>query len=448
MDSIAAIATPCGAGGICVLRISGGEAIEICQKLFRADLLGAKSHTVLYGFARTAAGEKIDECLVSVFRAPKTFTRENTVEISCHGGRAAANKILTCLFEAGARLAEPGEFTMRAFLNGRVDLSQAEAVNDIITARSDAALCGAVNQLEGSVSREINALRNRALSLAANLQAAADFPEEELGELTGTDVAAELSELEGGLRALLETAKQGRMVKEGVLCAIVGRPNTGKSSLLNRLLGQGRAIVTDIAGTTRDVIEETIQIGGVALRLADTAGLRETGDVVEAMGVEKTRQCLNEADLCLLVLDASAPLEKEDEEIIALVKEKNSIVVYNKCDKEEKIKAQWPKGQAVVRLSAKTGWGVGDLEEEIAEKINAKSLRGDKAVLTNLRHQDAVARALSAVSQARASFAVKMPADMVSIDIEAALSALGEVTGMTVSQEIVHEIFGKFCLGK
>ena len=439
--TIAAISTPRGTGGISVIRVSGKDARKIVQKLYRGkkNIETAATHTVIYGFAADGE-EKIDQCLFTVMDAPHTFTGENTVEISCHGGVLSANRILETVIKCGASLAEPGEFTKRSFLNGKMDLSQAEAVADIISSKTDSSFQVAVNQLRGNLSRKINEIRAALIGLCAHLDAAADFPEEDLEEISGGEYEKTLRELHRELEQLNASAKTGKILREGVSCAIVGAPNVGKSSLLNCLLGERRAIVTEVAGTTRDVIEEYVNIGGIPVKLADTAGIRETRDEIERIGVERSKEQLTDAALCLFVVDAVRP-ETESEELRALIGEKPYLKVVNKCDLVSDISSGIP-------VSAKSGAGIEKLKEEIFHLLVKEAPDPGKEMITNLRQQEAVIRAREAVGQAISLYEAGMEPTLSYIYLEQAISALGEITGMSVSQEIVDQIFHRFCLGK
>ena len=440
--TIAAIATPHGTGGISVIRVSGKEARKIVQKMYRGkkNIETAPTHTILYGFAADGE-EKIDQCLFTVMDAPHTFTGENTVEISCHGGVVSTNRILETVIRCGASLAEPGEFTKRAFLNGKMDLSQAEAVADIISSKTDSSLSVAVHQLRGNLSRKINEIRSSLISLCAHLDAAADFPEEDIEEISDGTYEESLQSILSALKELTASAKTGKILREGVACAILGAPNVGKSSLLNCLLGENRAIVTEVAGTTRDVIEEYVNIGGIPVRLADTAGIRETQDKIEKIGVEKSKTQVEEAAFCLFVVDATRP-ETESEELLALVGEKPYIKVINKSDlKEGSLSGGIP-------ISAKKGEGIDRLKEEIFHLLVTKAPDPGKEMITNMRHKEAAIRAQENVEKALSLYESGLEKNLSYIYLEGAVSDLGEITGMSVSQEIVDQIFHRFCLGK
>ncbi len=440
--TIAAISTPAGTGGISIVRVSGEKAREIAQKIYhgKENLTQVASHTISYGYAEDKEG-MIDQCLFSVMLAPRTFTGEDTVEVNCHGGILSAHRILDALLCAGASLAEPGEFTKRAFLNGKMDLSQAEAVADIISAKTDTSLEVAVNQLGGNISRKMNELREKLLLLCANLDAAADFPEEDIEELSDGEYIKTLQYIEAELLRLLESARTGKILRAGARCVIVGAPNVGKSSLLNRLLGENRAIVTEIAGTTRDVIEEYVNIGGIPVRLFDTAGIRETEDEVEKIGVEKSGESIKNADLCLFVTDLSPEAEEEEARIRALCEGIPCIRVVNKCDLGR-------SSADGISVSAKEGTGIEELKSAIYERLPVDDIRGDKEIITNMRHREAIEKARQAVNGAISLYQSGTEKNLSYIYLENAVRALGEITGMSVSEEIVNEIFHRFCLGK
>lgn len=442
--TIAAISTPQGAGGIAVIRLSGENAIEIADKVFRTKepLTNAESHTIHYGHI-TDGTRDIDEVLVAVMRAPKTYTREDVVEISTHGGYTASRLVMAELIKAGAVPAEPGEFTKRAFLNGRIDLSQAEGVIDIINSKTALEQKYALSQAEGGLSKEIKEMRAGLVNLAARMQVAIDYPDEDLEDVTIGEIEEILSENISGMEKLLNTADSGRIIKEGIKTAIVGKPNVGKSSILNCIAKSDRAIVTDIAGTTRDVIEEFVNFGGVPLKLLDTAGIRETSDLVEKIGVERSKRAIDEAELIILVRDLSRPQDEEDAALFELTKDKKRIVVANKSD----IKIEDADG--LIEISAKTGEGMDRLSEEIKKLYNLGMLEDEQeTVVTNLRHISSLVGAKEAALRARDAILSRLPQDMAALDIYVAIDALGEITGDTVSEAIVSEIFHSFCVGK
>ena len=449
MDTIAAIATPHGKGGISVIRISGKDAIDITSKIFKSKtpITEAKSHTIHFGKVVDFAGNVLDECLVSVFREPHSFTGENVCEISCHGGVLNTNKILEELIKNGARLALPGEFTKRAFVNGKIDLAQAEAIGDIIDSQSDALLNKAVNQLGGILSEKINQVRSRIINLLAQIQVEADYPDEDIELWEREDFVNEAKSIYEEVAKLLESTKSGRLVREGVRCAIVGRPNVGKSSLLNALLKEDRAIVTNIPGTTRDVVEDFIQLEGIIIRLADTAGIRDASDEVERLGVKKSEEYIKNSDMCLFVTDISSPLCDEEKEILKRIEDKKYIVVLNKADLEN-VQKEEDYNAPAVRVSAKEGIGIPELEREMVKLLSLDEISKDREIITNIRHKEAVIRAKEALSRAFGTISAGMPADLLFIDLTEAAEALGEITGLTVNEEVINDIFSRFCLGK
>lgn len=453
--TIAAISTPLGMGGIAVIRISGGDAVAIADKVFsgREKLADAASHTVHYGFITDGNGEKLDEALVTVMRAPRTFTREDVVEISTHGGVTVPKAVLNAVIAAGARHAEAGEFTKRAFLNGRIDLSQAEAVIDIINSESDLAARGALAQLEGVLSREIKRIRQKLVHLAASMQVLIDYPDEDLEDVTNEDIRDTVVWCGEQVDALLSTADNGQILRAGIRTAIVGKPNVGKSSLLNRLAGVDRAIVTDIAGTTRDVIEECVSLGGVPLVLVDTAGIRKAEDEVEKIGVEKSLKSILSADLVIVMIDGSSFFDDDDIEVLRATKDKKRIVLINKTDLGQSKYIETVRSRAgdsvVIEISAKTGDGVECLGEEIKKLFSLGEISAsDGAVITNARHRELLLRAKAALGRAAEAIDGGMPADIASIDINDALDALGSLTGEVVSDDIVEAVFHEFCVGK
>ena len=448
-STIAAIATPHGTGGVSIIRVSGEDAIDICDRIFFAKsgkpLLCAKSHTLHYGWIQDK-DTAVDEVLVSVMLAPHTFTGETTVEINCHGGLVVTERVLYLLLQNGATLASPGEFTKRAFLNGKLDLSQAEAVIDMINAPSGLALSSAANQLGGALSFEINTLRDTVLESLAKINANLDYPEEDMDEYESCELLKDLEVVRDKTESLLATAGRGKLIKDGINTVICGRPNVGKSSVLNLLARESRAIVTDIAGTTRDVIEERITINDIVLNLFDTAGIRETEDKIESLGIDKSREYIEKAELVLFVVDGSMPLTEEDLALYESVKNKNVMVLFNKADLGKE--ASLP-GAEIVTLSAKTGEGLTNLSDKIEKMFRLGTISQENtSVITNLRHKEALFSAHSALLRALASLSSGMPHDMVSIDLVECATKLGEITGKTVSEEIVDKIFARFCLGK
>lgn len=448
--TIAALATPSGVGGIAVIRVSGNRAVEICDRIFRGKtpLSDAKSHTVFYGHIVDEKGEEIDEVLVTVMLAPRTYTREDVVEISTHGGIAAREQVLCALISAGAFPAEPGEFTKRAFLNGRIDLSQAEGVIDIINAKTALSQKNALSQAEGKLSVKINEIRQALVHLAAGMQVAIDYPDEDLEDVTIDGIGDELEVQLGIVEKLLATSRSGRVLKEGIKTAIIGKPNVGKSSLLNCLAGEERAIVTDIAGTTRDIIEEFVNLEGVPLRLLDTAGIRETGDAVERIGVERSKRAVEEADLIILVCDTTREIDGEDKVLFDMTSDKRRIIIANKTDKEP-VDDDNEIFRNAVRISAKTGEGVEELASVIKDMYNIGEIgQNDQVLLTNMRHVAALGQCRDALLRGHQAVTGGLPQDLAALDIYEAINFLGEITGDTVSEDIVSEIFHNFCVGK
>lgn len=442
-DTIAAISTPVGQGGIGIVRLSGGDALAIAQKLFHHRLLDRR---LVYGhIIDPETGEVIDEVLVAYMAAPHTYTREDIVEINCHGGPLPLQRILGLALRCGARLANPGEFTLRAFLNGRIDLAQAESVLDVVQAKTAASLRVAVHGLGGRLSQTLRAVRSELMGVLAYLMARIDFPEDEIEE---QEIVPPLERAHRVIADLIAGADHGMVYRHGVRTAIVGRRNVGKSSLLNRLLGQSRAIVTPIPGTTRDTLEEVVNLKGVPFVLIDTAGIVQSKNLVESLGVERSRRAIAEADFVLLVVDASARLKASDKDIMALLADKEVLVVANKSDLPRRALLDdlpWP----VVSTSALTGEGIAELEERmVATALGGKVVTTDALLVSNPRHKACLERAQSYLEQALSSIQAQMPDDFVSIDLTAALNALGEVTGETVTEELLETIFSTFCVGK
>ncbi|WP_460648533.1 tRNA uridine-5-carboxymethylaminomethyl(34) synthesis GTPase MnmE [Lactococcus garvieae] len=448
-DTIAAISTPLGEGAIAIVRLSGSDALSIAKKVFQGkDLDKVASHTINYGHIFDK-DRLVDEVMLSVMKAPKTFTREDLVEINTHGGIAVTQEILQLLLRSGARLAEPGEFTKRAFLNGRIDLAQAESVMDLIRAKTDQAANIAVKQLDGSLSNLINNIRQEILESLAQVEVNIDYPEyDDVETMTSQMLLEKTAHFEQLLETLIATAKRGKILREGLRTAIIGRPNVGKSSLLNQLLREEKAIVTDIAGTTRDVITEFANIGGVPLELIDTAGIRETEDVVEKIGVERSQKALEEADLVLLVLDASSPLTPKDLELLELSSATNRIILLNKTDLPEKIELE-KLPEDFIRISALKNENLDAVEKQIralffSGEIEAK----DATTLSNARHIGLVEQALDALKEANRGLAMGLPVDLIQVDITRCWQLLGEITGEAAPDELITQLFSQFCLGK
>ncbi len=460
-DTIAAISTPIGTGGIGIIRISGSEAITAANKIFKGineraaenTVALMSSHTLKYGIITDpVSGEFIDECLLSVMRAPHTYTREDVVEINCHGGYAVLRKILSVLFDLGIRPAEPGEFTKRAFLNGRIDLSKAEAVMDIINAKTQSGRKTAAEQLSGRLYREIGAIREQLKLCLAEIEVALDYPEYEMDEETSGSAMILLKETREKLKRLSDTFYRGRILKEGVRIAIAGLPNAGKSSLLNLLSGFNRAIVTDIPGTTRDTIEETIDLDGIPLILTDTAGLRDTEDTVEKIGVDRSYTAIEDSDLVLFMADISDLKSAADsctllKELKNKIPQERMIVILNKVDAEQNGAAGLFEANAV-KMSVKENLGTEQLLEQIKNTLNLDTMELDSTVITSERHKNLIDRACLSLQKAEESYQMRMPLDCISYDIWECGKLLGEITGESIEDDVLETIFSKFCLGK
>ncbi|MFL2072200.1 tRNA uridine-5-carboxymethylaminomethyl(34) synthesis GTPase MnmE [Marinilactibacillus psychrotolerans] len=457
-DTIAAISTPPGEGGIGIVRISGDEALDIADRVYqlgKKTLKNQKTHTIHYGhIVNPKTEEQIDEVMVTIMKAPKTYTREDIVEINTHGGVLAVNQVLQTVLHNGARLAEPGEFTKRAFLNGRIDLSQAEAVMDVIRAKTDKAMHMAVTQLDGNLSRLIRNLRQEILNTLAQVEVNIDYPEyDDVEEMTSQLLVEKAKQVKEQVKELLETASQGKILREGLATAIIGRPNVGKSSLLNVLIKEEKAIVTEIAGTTRDVVEEYVSVKGVPLRLIDTAGIRETEDIVERIGVERSRKALAEADLILLVFNQNESLTEEDKLLIQATDEHHRIIILNKMDLEnhldlEELK-QLVNPESIVPTSIVTQDGLNDLEAKIADLFfSGKTGERDATYVSNIRHIALLNEAVDAFDDVIEGIETGMPVDLVQIDMTRAWDLLGEITGDSVQDELITQLFSQFCLGK
>ena len=451
-DTIAAIATPLGEGGLAVIRISGTQALTIADEVFQpAGKSSVKpslalTHTIQYGHV-IRDGRRVDEVLVAVMRAPRTLTREDVVEITCHGGLLPAKLVLDAVLASGARMAAPGEFTKRAFLNGRLDLAQAEAVIDLIHARTELALSAANEQLAGHLSRRIEALRDDLVKTLAHVEAHIDFPDEDIAPHTKDELLARLNRAVELMDELLRTADEGQLLRRGIRAAIVGRPNVGKSSLLNQLLGHDRAIVSPIAGTTRDTIEETANVRGIPVVFVDTAGLREAGDVIEQEGIRRSRVTLERAELVLHVLDASESLTPEDERYLAEFASKKRLLVRNKVDLPSKL--ELPADLIAVDVCCLSGRGLEDLKGAIKNLVWAGEIRAEMVqVMINSRHQDALSRARIATRRAIEALRENLTLELAAMDLRIAMNAVGEVVGKTTNDDLLDSIFSQFCLGK
>ncbi|GAW70143.1 tRNA modification GTPase MnmE [Streptococcus mutans] len=449
-DTITAIATPLGEGAIGIVRISGSKALAIIKKIFKGkNLDDVPSHTINYGHI-VENGAIIDEVMVSVMRAPKTFTREDVIEINTHGGVAVTNEILQLVLRSGARMADPGEFTKRAFLNGRVDLAQAEAVMDLIRSKTDKAMAVAVQQLDGSLSNLINNTRQEILNTLAQVEVNIDYPEyDDVEEMTTALMREKTQEFENLLTNLLKTARRGKILREGLSTAIIGRPNVGKSSLLNNLLREEKAIVTDIEGTTRDVIEEYVNIKGVPLKLIDTAGIRETDDLVEKIGVERSKKALEEADLVLLVLNSAEKLTDQDRTLLEISQNSNRLILLNKTDLPEQIETdQLPED--CIKISVIKNQNIDVIEERINKLFfdNAAIVEKDATYLSNARHISLIEKALKSLQAVNDGLELGMPVDLLQVDMTRTWEILGEITGDAAPDELITQLFSQFCLGK
>ena len=454
--TIAAISTAMSASGIGIVRISGPDSMDVISRIYRSKggkkkIKEVPTHTIHYGYIYDEE-ELVDEVLVMIMRAPRTFTGEDTVEIDCHGGVYAMKKVLETVLKNGARIAEPGEFTKRAFLNGRLDLSQAEAVIDVINSQNEYALKSSMEQLRGSVRKSVKEIRSHLIYHIAYIESALDDPEHY--DLTGypQELLEVVEKEQQEILRLLKTADDGKIIREGIKTVILGKPNAGKSSLLNLLLGENRAIVTDIAGTTRDILEEYINLHGVTLRMIDTAGIRETKDIVEKIGVEKAREMAKDADLILYVVDSSTPLDENDEEITSMLSDRKAIVLYNKTDLSSAVDMENLKektGHKVIPMSAVEETGIQELEEEIKNLFFSGNLSFNNEVyITNARHKEALEEAKNSLELVKKSIEAGMPEDFFSIDLMNAYESLGRIIGEAVGEDLVNEIFSKFCMGK
>ncbi|MCT7849907.1 tRNA uridine-5-carboxymethylaminomethyl(34) synthesis GTPase MnmE [Lactobacillus iners] len=453
-DTIAAIATPIGEGGISIIRVSGENALEIVNKIFRGENLNkVASHTIHYGHIIDYANKDVvDEVLVTVMLAPKTFTRENTVEVSCHGGLLVTQKILQLILDNGARMATPGEFTKRAFINGRIDLTQAESIMDIIEAKTDRARQVAMKQLEGGLLFEIRKLRQELLNTMAHEEVNIDYPEYDMDDVTSKEMYDKAQQVIKEIDKLLATAQEGKVVRSGLATAIVGRPNVGKSSLLNYLSKEEKAIVTNIAGTTRDTLEEYVSLKGILLKLIDTAGIRQTDDIVEKIGVERSKRAITESDLVLLLINSSEELTEEDQKLLELTQDKKRIVILNKADQVAKITKkdiQKITDSPIVTISVLKKQNMIGLEEAI-KSLFLQGITDSKSevMVTNQRQNDLLRKAKQSLIEAIEAINDNMPLDLVQIDLKEAWDSLGEITGDTAPDELITQLFSKFCLGK
>ncbi|QEK13530.1 tRNA uridine-5-carboxymethylaminomethyl(34) synthesis GTPase MnmE [Crassaminicella thermophila] len=457
-DTIVAIATAPGEAGIGIVRLSGGESLEILDKIFvptRGESIKEyKPRRLTHGkIIDPKTNQIIDEVLVTYMKAPYTYTAEDVVEINCHGGIVPVRKILELVLRCGARMAERGEFTKRAFLNGRIDLAQAEAVMDLISAKTDKSFDVAFGQLEGSLSKEVKNIRESILEMMAHITVNIDFPDEDIEEITYKELQDSANSIYERIEGLLESAQTGKIIKEGLHTVIIGKPNVGKSSLMNALLKESRAIVTEVPGTTRDIIEEFVSIKGIPLKIVDTAGIRETEDIVEKIGVERSKEFFNKADLVIFVLNASEPLTDEDKQIMELLKNRQTIILMNKTDlpmvlDEENIRKILPN-KKIIKISVLEGKGLKELEDTIVEMVYGGEVRQKEvSFVTNVRHKDALERAKTSIQEGIEAIRQGLPLDFVEVDVRNCWEALGEITGDTVGEDVIDKIFANFCLGK
>ncbi|POH09273.1 tRNA uridine-5-carboxymethylaminomethyl(34) synthesis GTPase MnmE [Fructilactobacillus sanfranciscensis] len=457
-DTIVAISTAPGVGGISIVRISGSDAMKIAKKIYRGkDLDKVATDTINYGHIVDPANDdsRVDEVMVSVMRAPKTYTKEDIIEINCHGGIQVTNKVLQLVLRNGARMAEPGEFTKRAFLNGRIDLSQSEAVMDLIDAKTDEARKAALNQLDGNLSAAIRKMRQKIVDVLANVEVNIDYPEYDGAEVVTSKLMLDKAqEIKAEIEKLLATAQQGKVLRDGLNTAIVGRPNVGKSSLLNRLLHEEKAIVTDVPGTTRDVLDEYVNVAGVPLHLIDTAGIRETEDKVEKIGVDRSRAAIKKADLVLLVLNSSEPLTDEDRQLLDLTRDSKRVILLNKTDLPmkldiEKIKAEYGNSD-MIKTSAMAENGTKTLEDTISQMFFTKGIAStqNSVMVTNARHISLLQQALDSVQTVIDGIGAGLPVDIVQIDLQSAWDDLGAITGDSYDDELMDQLFDQFCIGK
>ena len=456
-DTICAIATPIGEGGVAIIRISGEKSLEIADKIFvgknKKDLKDMKTYTMRYGnIVDIDTEEIIDDVILSYMKAPRSYTGENVIEVNCHGGVVATNRVLNQIVKAGARLAEPGEFTKRAFLNGRIDLSQAEATMDIIKAKTELSMKSAIMQSRGALSKEIGELRKYLLNVLALIEYAVDFTEDD-EDIVDDNLVAQIKDginkTLSRINSLLKNADEGKIIRDGLNLVIVGKPNVGKSSLLNSLLREKRAIVTDIPGTTRDIIEEYINLDGIPIRITDTAGIRDTEDMVEKIGVERSKEKIEEADLVILMLDTSRELDDEDKVIIDSVRDKKYLALLNKVDLECKLSKEFIDSlDRKIEISAKTGFGIENLKEEIKNLFFNGEIDSESLIISNTRHKQALYRSLENCNLALEKLNLNEYLDLISIYVTSAMKALGEITGDELEEDLLNKIFSEFCVGK
>lgn len=446
-DTIVAISSSAGAGAISIIRLSGSDALNIASKVFTKDLTEVDTHTMHYGYIKDGE-EKIDEVLVSVMKSPKTFTREDIVEINCHGGLATTNKVLEILLENGARLAEPGEFTKRAFLNGRIDLLEAEATMDLISSRAESTRKISINTLTGETSNLIKDLRKELVQIISNIEVNIDYPEyEDIEVLTNNSILPSVKKFKEKLEDIIQKSEDSKIIKEGIKVGIIGKPNVGKSSLLNSLLEEEKAIVTDIPGTTRDIVEGSLVLGGIPLNIIDTAGIRRTEDTVEKIGVEKSLSIIDTADLIIYILNNNEEITEEEKELLNKIKDKKKIIVVNKIDLETRLDKK--KLDSYIEISVKENIGVNKIKEEIKRLFSIGDIiTNDVTYLSNARSIALLKKSLKSINEAEEEITINNPIDIVELSLKDAWSSLGEIIGETYTEELLDELFSRFCLGK
>ena len=454
MDVIAAISTATGNGGVGIIRMSGKDCFKILNKIFvPKNLNEPKGYSIKYGHIIDEDNEIVDEVLVSYFYAPKSYTTEDMCEINSHGGFVVERKILELCLKNGANMAEPGEFTKRAFLNGRIDLVQAESVIDLINSKSDKEAKASINQLEGKLSNNINQIKGKLLDLMADVEASIDYPEYDIEETTNSKILTSLNDIEIDLKKISDSFKNGKVLREGIKTAIIGKPNAGKSSLLNTILNEERAIVSETKGTTRDTIEEFVSIEGITLKLIDTAGIRDTQDEIEQIGVKKSKKLIDDADLVIAIFDSTKPLDKDDIDILHLIKEKNAIILLNKIDIKETLLDKDENivncNKSIIKISAKNGDNIDQLYKTISKMYQINDIDiNDGDIITNIRHKNQIDEAINSINKTKDIINNNMPVDIIEIYLKQVLSDLGKITGDDITEDIINEIFSKFCLGK
>ena len=446
-DTIVAISSSAGAGAISIIRLSGSDALNIASKVFTKDLTEVDTHTMHYGYIKDGE-EKIDEVLVSVMKSPKTFTREDIVEINCHGGLATTNKVLEILLENGARLAEPGEFTKRAFLNGRIDLLEAEATMDLISSRAESTRKISINTLTGETSNLIKDLRKELVQIISNIEVNIDYPEyEDIEVLTNNSILPSVKKFKEKLEDIIQKSEDSKIIKEGIKVGIIGKPNVGKSSLLNSLLEEEKAIVTDIPGTTRDIVEGSLVLGGIPLNIIDTAGIRRTEDTVEKIGVEKSLSIIDTADLIIYILNNNEEITEEEKELLNKIKDKKKIIVVNKIDLETRLDKKIL--DSYIEISVKENIGVNKIKEEIKRLFSIGDIiTNDVTYLSNARSIALLKKSLKSINEAEEEITINNPIDIVELSLKDAWSSLGKIIGETYTEELLDELFSRFCLGK